>query len=196
MTKHFFRITFFIFITISLITACEESYYPKPHGYLRVDFPEKKYRLFDSAYPYSFEIPEYSKVIPDTSDNAEKYWANWIFPEFNATVYISYKKINGNLDSYEEDSRELAYKHSIKADAIESKIWENKDDKVYGILYDIKGDVASQIQFFLTDSTNNFIRGAFYFNEVPDKDSLAPALNFLRKDIDKMIQTFKWKNVK
>ncbi len=187
-----FPLIIFILITIS----CKENYYPKPHGYLRIDFPEKEYRLFDSAYPYSFEIPVYSKMIKDNSKDAQKYWADWVFPKFNATVFLSYKNISNNLSTYEEDTRELAYKHSIKADAIETKIWENKDEKVYGILYDIKGDVASQIQFYLTDSTQNFIRGAFYFNNVPNKDSLAPALKFLRKDIDRMIQTFKWKDVK
>ncbi len=180
----------------SIIFSCKENYYPKPHGYLRTDFPKKEYRLFDSVYPYTFEIPVYSKIVPDSSKGAEKYWADWKFPEFNATVFLSYKNIENNLDSYEEDTRELAYKHTIKADAIETKIWENNDAKVYGILYDIKGNVASQIQFYLTDSTRHFIRGAFYFNNIPNKDSLAPALKFLRKDIDRMIQTFKWKNVR
>ena len=189
------KTTFLLITFISIFFACNETYTPKPHGWLRTEFPEKKYRLFDSVYPYTFEIPVYSKVVKDTGKNVEKYWANWEFPKFNATVFLSYKNIQNNLDSYEEDTRDLAYKHSVKADAIESKIWENKDAKVYGILYDIKGDVASQIQFYLTDSTKHFLRGAFYFNEVPNKDSLAPALKFLRKDIDRMIQTFKWKDV-
>ena len=184
-----------IIVPVIFLFSCKENYYPKPHGYLRADFPKKEYRLFDSDYPYTFEIPSYSEVVKDSSKDAQKYWADWIFPKFNATVFLSYKSIRNNLDSYEEDTRELAYKHSIKADAIESKIWENKKTKVYGILYDIKGDVASQIQFYLTDSTQHFIRGAFYFNNVPNKDSLAPALKFLRKDIDRMIQTFKWKDV-
>ncbi len=191
------KITSFIFIIfLFVLFSCKENYYPKPHGYLRTDFPEKKYRLFDSVFPYTFEIPVYSKIVSDSSKGAEKYWADWQFPKFNATVYLSYKNIRNNLDSYEEDTRELAYKHSVKADAIETKIWENDSAKVYGILYDIKGDVASQIQFYLTDSTQHFVRGAFYFNNVPNKDSLAPALKFLRKDIDRMIQTFKWKDVK
>jgi len=182
-------------VFISVFFSCKENYYPKPHGYLRTDFPPKNYILFNSDFPYSFEIPVYSKVVKDSSKYAEKYWSNWVFPKFNATVFLSYKDIRNNLNSYEEDTHELAYKHSIKADAIETKIWENKDAKVYGILYDIKGDVASQIQFYLTDSTQHFVRGAFYFNNVPNKDSLAPALKFLRKDINRMIQTFKWKDV-
>ncbi len=179
-----------------LFFSCKENYYPKPHGYLRTDFPEKKYRLFDTTYPYSFEIPLYSSIVKDKRDNAQKYWSDWVFPEFNATIFLSYKNIENNLEVYEEDTRELAYKHSIKADAIETNIWENKEANVYGILYDIKGNVASQMQFYLTDSTRHFIRGAFYFNNVPNKDSLAPVLKFLREDVNKMFETFTWKDVK
>jgi len=183
-----------IIILVLMFFSCEETYYPKSHGYLRVDFPEKEYKLFDSVYPYKFEIPVYSKIEKDSSRDAEKYWSDWNFPEFTATVYLSYKDIQNNLSKYEEDTRELAYKHTIKADAINPKNWNNEEKHVYGILYDIKGDVASQIQFYLTDSTRHFLRGAFYFNCVPNKDSLAPSLKFLRKDIDRMIETFEWKN--
>jgi len=186
----------FIFILLlpMLIISCNENYYPKPHGYIRTDFPEKEYILFDESYPFTFEIPVYSEVVADSSLGAEKFWSDWNFPKFKATVFISYKDIKNNLHEYEEDTRELAYKHTIKADAIDPIIWENHDEKVYGILYDIKGNVASQIQFYLTDSTNHFIRGSFYFNCIPNKDSLAPSLKFLRQDIDKMIETFKWKD--
>jgi gliding motility-associated lipoprotein GldD len=190
ITKGILLLLFIYFIAV----ACKETYYPKPYGYIRIDYPEKKYRLFDSVYPYTFEIPAYSRVVADSSKGAEKFWSDWNFPEFNATVYLSYKDIRNNLNQYEEDTRELAYKHTIKADDIEPIIWENKEQNVYGILYDIKGDVASQMQFYLTDSTQHFLRGAFYFNCVPNKDSLAPSLKFLRKDIDRMIETFKWKN--
>lgn len=178
---------------IFYVPACKKSYIPKPHGYIRTDFPTKEYQLFDTTFPYVFEYPTYSKITPDKSEGAEKYWANWVFPDFNATVYLSYKNIENNLIDLEEDTRKFAYKHSIKADAIEPVIWNNETHRVYGILYDIKGDVASQIQFYLTDSTKHFIRGAFYFNLKPNKDSLAPSLEFLRQDVNKMIESFKWK---
>jgi len=183
-------------IIITLLFSCEETYYPRSHGYLRTDFPKKEYRLFDANFPYSFEMPVYSEIKKDSSRGAEKYWADWNFPKFKATVYFSYKNIENNLDEYEEDTRNLAYKHTIKADEINTVIWNNEEKKVYGILYDIKGDVASQVQFYLTDSTKHFLRGAFYFNCVPNKDSLAPSLKYLRKDIDTMIETFKWKDIK
>jgi gliding motility-associated lipoprotein GldD len=182
------------FIILIFLSSCGDVSIPKPHGYIRTDYPEKKYQTFDTNYPYKFKYPVYSKIENDSTPNAEKYWANIIFPSFNAKIYISYKKINGNLSNFEEDTRKLAYKHSIKADAINSQVWNNPQKKVYGVLYEIKGDVASQIQFYLTDSTTNFIRAAFYFNAIPNKDSLAPALEFIRKDIDVMIESFEWKN--
>jgi len=183
-------------IILMMLFSCEETYYPRSHGYLRTDFPEKEYKVFDINYPYSFEIPSYSDIKKDSSRGAEKYWSDWNFIPYNATVYLSYKSVQNNLSEYEEDTRKLVYKHTIKADEINSIVWNNKERKVYGVLYDIKGDVASQIQFYLTDSTTHFLRGAFYFNCVPNKDSLAPSLNFLRSDIDKMIETFEWRNIK
>jgi gliding motility-associated lipoprotein GldD len=93
-----------------------------------------------------------------------------------------------------KESNDYAYSHSIKADAIIEQPWYNKEKKVYGILYDIKGNTASSIQFFLTDSTKNFLRGALYFSSEPKADSLAPVIQFFRKDIIHMIETFKWKS--
>ena len=187
-----------IFSIIILLTfiSCQETYYPRSHGYLRIDFPEKEYKTFNENYPYTFEMPVYSEITKDKSKGAEEYWSDWNFPKYNATVYLSYKNVENNLSEFEEDTRELAYKHTIKADEINQVIWNNKEKKVYGILYDIKGNVASQVQFYLTDSTKHFLRGAFYFNCVPNKDSLAPSLKYLRKDIDKMIETFEWKDLK
>ena len=188
------HLKYILIVFLAMLFSCKPTYYPKTHGYIRTDYPKKEYRLFDSAYPYTFEIPVYSKIDRDSSYGAEKYWSDWNFPEFKATVFISYKIIKNNLNEYEEDTRKLVYKHTIKAAEIEPIIWNNEDENVYGILYDIRGNVASQVQFYLTDSIKHFVRGSFYFNCIPNKDSLAPSLKFLRKDIDRMIETFKWKN--
>jgi len=187
---------FVIFISILLFVtqACKEVYTPKPHGYLRTDFPQKEYKLLDTIYPYSFDYPVYSYIESDNSKGAEAYWSNLIIPKFDAIIYLSYKNIENNLQILEEDSRKLAYKHSIKADAINTTVWNSEEDQVYGVLYEIKGDVASQLQFYLTDSTKHFVRGAFYFNLKPNKDSLAPSLEFLKQDVNHLIESFKWEN--
>jgi len=49
------------------------------------------------------------------------------------------------------------------------------------------------VQFYLTDSTKNYLRAALYFNTQPRLDSIQPVLNFIKKDIDVMIGSFKWK---
>jgi gliding motility-associated lipoprotein GldD len=181
-----------LFISI-LFFACQETYTPKPRAYFKVEFPNKEYHTFDSIYPFTFDCPVYAKVIPDAEKGADGNWMNIVFRDFNARIHTSYKPVVGNFAELEEDTRKLAYKHTVKADAIEEKIWNNETNKVYGILYDIQGNTASSIQFYLTDSTRHFLRGALYFNLKPNKDSLAPSIEFIRKDIDRMIESFKWK---
>jgi gliding motility-associated lipoprotein GldD len=182
-----------IIVLAIMFLQCKNNYTPKPRAYYRISFPEHKYQLLEEGLPYSFEFPKYSKVIKDISPNAEPYWININYPDYNGKIHISYKKIDDNLQEVLEDSRKLAYKHSIKADAIGEKLFISPEKNVYGILYDIKGDAASSVQFFLTDSIRNFIRGSLYFNAVPNKDSLAPVVSFVKKDIIHLMETFEWK---
>ncbi len=160
---------------------------------MRIDFPGKVYTLFDSTCPYIFEYPVYGRVVPDSSRYSEFCWINIRFPVFDGTIHVSYKDVMGNLDQYVEDSRNLAYKHTVKADAIRETLYTDPGRKVHGILYDIEGDAASSVQFFLTDSHAHFLRGALYFNTVPDKDSLSPVVDFFREDIVHLIESLEWK---
>lgn len=186
---------FILFSGLSLgISSCHSDYFPKPRGYYRIDLPEKKYKLFDSIYPYSFEYPVYARISPKTDSLSEPYWLNIEFPIFKGTLHISYKAIKGNLKQYLEDAYVLVNKHIPKANGIEEKLITRQQQKVYGTVYDIRGsDAASPYQFYLTDSSRNFVRGALYFFVVPNNDSLAPVIDFVRKDIDHLIESFKWK---
>lgn len=180
--------------TSFLFFSCGEDYTPKPRGFFRIGFPEKKYEMYDpSGCPYSFEIPVYGQVIPDQNRYAEPCWINLVFPQFNAEVNISYKPVTENVGKFIEDSRTLAYKHTVKANAIDEKLISNPDHHVYGLFYEIGGDAASSVQFFVTDSSSHFLRGALYFNAVPKSDSLAPVIDFLLKDIRHMVGSLKWK---
>lgn len=185
---------FFFLILVFFLTGCSENYTPKPRGYFRITFPEKSYKKFESNAPYQFEIPEYSVMLKYSSDKDETWWYNLVFPEMKGTVHISYRNIKGNLNEYIEDSRSLVYKHTIKADAINEQTFINGDKKIYGVLYEIKGNAASPYQFFVTDSTKHFLRGALYFNVYPNKDSLAPVFNFVKKDIIHLMESVEWKN--
>ncbi len=169
---------------------------PKPRGFFRIDFPKKEYKKFDTTFPFTFEYPVYAVITPDNSKLAEPYWFNILYPSFNAQLHISYKPVNHNLESYLEDAHTLVNKHIPKAHAISQKEYLDKNDHVFGLVYEIKGsDAASAYQFYLTDSTKNFIRGALYFNLVPNNDSLEPVIDFLKTDIEHMINTFRWKNI-
>jgi gliding motility-associated lipoprotein GldD len=174
-------------------SACRQNSSPKPRGYLRIDFPEKEYILFDSTCPFRFAHPLYSRVVPDTDYNTEPCWLNIEFPAFDGVIHISYKQVRNNLYEFLEDSRSLVYKHTIKADAIRETVYSDENKGVHGILYDIKGNAASSLQFHLTDSNRHFLRGSLYFNIEPDKDSLAPVIAYFREDIIHLIESFEWK---
>jgi gliding motility-associated lipoprotein GldD len=186
-----------VFLSLLFLASCmnDDSVTPRRKGYFRISFPEKKYTNYNKDCPFTFEYPVYAKVLPDTEQSAEPCWLNIIYPQFKGKIYLSYKVINDNLEQYLEQCRMFAVKHEVKASAINERDWSDTTNKVYGLIYDIEGDAASNMQFYLTDSTKNFIRGALYFYSVPNKDSLAPVLKFLKEDITHMVETFRWKNV-
>lgn len=185
-----------VFLLLISFTACNNAEFsPKPRGFYRISFPEKTYLSIKEDLPYSFEIPSYATLNIDSSEGTNRYWKNLDFPTFNATLHISYFPISSkaNLNQLTEDARTFAFKHSAKASAID-QITINKTHKnVYGLTYLIKGNTASNLQFFLTDSTNKYLRAALYFNEKPNLDSIQPVLDFLRRDIDHIVDTFEWK---
>ncbi len=187
------------FILLLLFIGCKEKYTPRPHGYFRIDFPEKSYRTFSKDFPYSFDIADYALIQKDKRNPDKPYWINVVVPENDAELHLSYYDLDSQnkpkktlLAEFIEESRELAYKHSIKADAIEEQIFMNPGRDVYGTVYRIKGNAASPIQFFLTDSTQHFLRGALYINATPNIDSLKPVINFLEPDILRLIETTRW----
>jgi gliding motility-associated lipoprotein GldD len=187
------RILIWAILLLSLL-CCKRHYTPKPAGYLRIDFPEKIYQIYNSSCPFTFEYPLYGKIIADTSRIAEPCWINIEFPSFGGKIHISYKPVSNNVNVYIEDSRTLAYKHTVKADAISETLYTNDEKKVYGLLYQIKGDAASSVQFYLTDSTRHFLRGSLYFNVQPNADSLAPVIDFFMEDIMHLVETLEWKD--
>ncbi len=181
-------------IALFFMASCRQDYAPKPRGYFRIDLPEKEYVRFDSVYPYSFEYPVYARIVPDTRSSSEPYWLNIDYPQFQGRLHISYKPVRGNLIEYLEDARTFVVKHIPKADAINDSLIYRPEDHVYGLIYYIGGaNAASPCQFFVTDSASHFLRGALYFNTVPNNDSLAPVIGLVQSDIRHMIATFRWK---
>ncbi|MFW5915933.1 MAG: gliding motility lipoprotein GldD [Bacteroidota bacterium] len=167
---------------------------PRPRGYFRIELPEKAYEPLELNCDYTFEYPVYSKIIRDPEGVGEECWINIHYPRFNGDIHISYKSMEDSFKTYVEDARELAYKHTIKAEAIQEERYTDKERNVYGIFYNLEGNVASPVQFFVTDSTKHFLRGSLYFRTEPNQDSLAPVIQFVKKDIRHLIETLEWKN--
>jgi len=179
--------------TAFVLSACVESYTPRPYGYFRVDLPAHAYRTIDTlGLPYKFQIPRNAKLVGHDSPN-EKYSIDINYPTLNANIFCSYMPVKSNLVDLLEESRKFVYKHSVRADGINEKAFENIENDVHGILYDLKGNTASSVQFLVTDSSSHFFRGALYFNNVPNKDSIAPMTKYIREDIIKLIESFEWK---
>ena len=184
-----------LFIVIAgILFSCQQSYSPKPHAYYRIDFPEKKYNLYESDCPFVFEYPVYGTVIPDIRPNSEFCWLNIQSPEYKGTIYLTYKEIDGNFDQFIEHNWKIIYNGVAQmADAVEPGECDNPEMDVYGMIYDIKGNAASSVMFFVTDSVKNFLRGSLYFNTRPNQDSLAPVINFFREDIVHLMKSVRWK---
>jgi len=183
-----------LFCLLVWSSSCEDKSIPKPKGYLRIALPDKNFRRYDSLCPYSFNIPVYAQIKPSTSKIAEPCWADIVYPSLHGTLHLSYKKIENNLPKLLEDVRKLTNKHIPKANAIRKTLIENTDKKVYGLFIEVDGTgVASPVQFYLTDSTHHFLRGALYFYASPNADSLAPVINFIKEDLNQMVNSFQWK---
>ncbi len=180
------------------VFSCRSDYNPKPRGFFRIDLPEKEYQTFDTTYPYSFNYPVYGELIPheeQKAKNGEIFWSDLKFPVFDATIHITYRSIKSEDDAlrYIDDAHNFTIKQIPKATAINEKVINYPKRSVYGMLYHIEGTkAASTLQFFVTDSIENFLRGSLYFNVPPNNDSLAPVISFLKEDVEYLIETFKW----
>lgn len=194
-----FTNTAILVVTLFFMLGCKQNYTPKPRAYFRIDFPEKSYHSIGNEFPYQFEIPDYSEIRQDPYNPDKTNWINVTVPANRAEIHISYYDLEGSaeksrklLNEFMEESRTLAYKHSIKADAIQEQVFMNPADDVYGLIYRIEGNAASPLQFFLTDSTRHFLRGSLYIREVPNIDSLKPVIDFLEPDVLRLIETTTW----
>lgn len=200
------------------VAACNSPYVSKKRGYFNIELPKRAYQHFDRAdFPYSFEYPVYAAIVKDSSyfdTNPENpYWINVDFPQFHSRIFLSYKAIGGKA-LYKIKQRDGSYKDSLGINVFDKMVNDaftltNKnnvvsnsinDSLIYtpngisGVFFKVGGNAATSMQFFLSDTSRNFIRGALYFDVTPNADSLLPVQNFLQADLDHMINTFRWKN--
>lgn len=195
MIKHIFKFFNLFLFSFILFSSCESSYTPKPRGFFRIDFPEKEYQITEfEGCPFSLHAPVYTQLIADQDPNALPCWFDMQFPDFNAKVHFTYMEIDekNKLREMTDDAYEFAFKHTVKATGIDQIQISNPDKDVYGLIYDIKGNTASNFQFYLTDSSRHYLRAALYFEEVPNLDSIRPVLDFIKEDLYFAIHNFNW----
>ena len=193
------KFVFVLFVgSFTLIAACNEPYTPKSKGYAVIDLPQKSYQLFNEpGYPYTFEYPTYATINKDVNyfgaSKKADAWLNINFPGQNATIYISYRRVQPRqFDTLVRDAYTFVNNHNNKASFITDSVFTTVNG-VNGVFFHIGGNVATSYQFFLSDSATHFFRGALYFNSVPNEDSLAPVNDFIFKDLTQLVNSFRWK---
>jgi gliding motility-associated lipoprotein GldD len=175
-------------LVLLLFTACKDDVFPKPAIHLRLDYPMAKYVDFEDQCPFSFEMNS------DAIVKGEKDCGFTIsYPKMKATIYLTYKPVNSNINILLRDAQKLTYEHVIKADDISEQPYLNLSRKVYGMFYRVDGNAATNSQFYVTDSTKHFVTGSVYFYAKPNFDSIMPAASYVRNDMQRLMETLRWK---
>ena len=168
--------------------SCKNDVVPKPASQLRLDYPIAKYAKFSNHCPFEFEINEDAIITEDKNCGFSiKY------PKMKATIYLTYKTVNNNLNDLLKDAQKLTYEHVIKADDILEQPYVNKDKKVYGMFYRVDGNAATNSLFYATDSIKHFVTGSIYFYAKPKFDSIMPAASYVKNDMQRLLETIRWK---
>jgi gliding motility-associated lipoprotein GldD len=193
--KNFIKIIFAVLILLGMISCSNNSdYVPKQKGYNRIDLPKHEYVQLTEDHPYTFQYSKNAVVLKDTNGLVEPHWIHVYYPQFKASIEITYKSLsNNNYKQLINDVNRLTAKHQVKASAIEEKIIYRKTDGRKSYLYELHGEVPSPFQFHITDSTKHFLSGALYFETATQNDSLAPVIDYMKEEILNMMNTVEWK---
>jgi gliding motility-associated lipoprotein GldD len=187
MLKKFIVIAL-LFIFLFSVVGCKKDVLPKPSGYLRLDYPEAVYLGFKGHCPFEFDVNSKAVVKGD-----EGCGYSITYPKMKATIYLTYKPVNNNIKTLLRDAQKLTYEHVIKADDILEQPYVNPDKKVYGMFYQVDGNAATNSQFYVTDSVKHFVTGSVYFYAKPNFDSIMPAASYIKNDMQRLMETLKWK---
>jgi len=183
------KINSFLFLLAALLlfTGCNEEALPKPKAMLRLEYPSTEYSLLDTKYF------QFKKNVLSEFEQKNNNALTLDYPTIKGSLFITYKKVDNNIDKLSMDAQRLSIEHSAKADGILPYPFVNKDDRVFGMYFEVIGDAASQAQFYATDSTKHFITGSLYFYTKPNYDSIYPAASYLQNDIKKIMESLRWK---
>ncbi|OOG63807.1 gliding motility lipoprotein GldD [Flavobacterium sp. A45] len=177
-----------LFTFFYTVLGCKNDVLPKPSGYLRLDYPEAEYVTLKGHCPFEFDMN--SKAVVKEDNNCGY---SITYPKMKATIYLTYKPVNNNINKLLRDAQKLTYEHVIKADDILEQPYLNPDKKVYGMFYQVDGNAATNSQFYATDSISHFVTGSVYFYAKPNYDSIMPAVSYIKNDMQRLMETIKWK---
>ncbi len=175
-------------LSILVFSGCKEEVIPKPKAQLRLDYPKTEYGNLD-AKNFQFSMNEMAKVKTQSENSL-----TLDYPIMKGSIFMTYKKVEDNLEKLMIDAQKLSYEHAAKADGIKPSEFYNEEEKVFGMFYEVSGNAASQAQFFVTDSTQHFVTGSLYFYTKPNYDSIYPAAAYLQNDVRKIMETLRWKD--
>lgn len=178
-------------VVLLLLGGCADDPLPKPRGWFRIDLPAQTYTVWNEGAPFTAEIPTYARLTARSS-GTDAQWFDLRFKQQRATVHMTWSAVNDQLPQLIEDAHIFKAKHEAKAAKIRSGRLLRDSVRVFGTLFDVEGNVASPMVFYLTDSTDNFIYGALYFDARPNADSLAPVTERLREDVRHFASTLAW----
>ncbi len=188
------RISILFLISILVLSCGQNPYLPKPKGYNRIDLPAHEYTVLADSFPYQFEYSKHARILKDSSWITERYWIDIFYPAMDANIQLTYKPIKNKaelMQEYFSDSYKLTSQHNVKAYAIDEKVLELPNGD-FASFTELEGEVPTQLQFHVSDSTAHFLRGALYFKTATKNDSLAPVIRYLKEDALHLLETLEW----
>lgn len=177
-----------LLIVLFTVFSCKDEVLPKPSSYLRLDYPEAKYVNFENNCPFAFEMNSEAKI-----KGGKDCGFSITYPKMKATIYLTYRPVHNDIKNLLRDAQKLTYEHVIKADDILEQPFLNPTKKVYGMFYQVNGNAATNSQFYATDSVTHFVTGSIYFYAKPNYDSIMPAASYVKNDMQRLMETLKWK---
>ncbi|WP_281238071.1 gliding motility lipoprotein GldD [Flavobacterium praedii] len=177
-----------LFVFFFSVVGCKNDVLPKPSSYLRLDYPEADYITYKGNCPFEFDMNS-KAIVKEDKDCGYSI----TYPKMKATIYLTYKPVSNNMNKLLRDAQKLTYEHVIKADDILEQPYINPDKKVYGMFYQVDGNAATNSQFYATDSIKHFVTGSVYFYAKPNFDSIMPAASYIKNDMQRLMETLKWK---
>lgn len=180
-------------LVLAVFASCSEPPVPKPKGYFRIEIPEQAFDSVEVDCGLAFEKSKYSKLEKVESESSgHACWFNLYYPRYNARLHCTSLELRDNLMTLMNDAQEMVFSHDKKSNGISRIRVSNKEKHLNGVLYHIGGPVATPMQFFVTDSTEHFIRGSLYFEHAPNADSTAPVVNALLADVERLMKSATW----